>query len=54
MNIKVFTDDWSKLADTDDVYAADEEIFISDISSKNKDVIKEIVVPQRLVNFVVK
>ncbi len=41
MNIKVFTDDWSKLADTDDVYAADEEIFISDITSKNKDLISE-------------
>ena len=35
MNIKVFTDDWSKLADTNDVYSTDEEIFISDITSKN-------------------
>ena len=35
INVKVFTDDWSKLADTNDVYATDEEIFISDITSKN-------------------
>ncbi len=37
ITIKVFTDDWTKLADTDDVYADDEEIFISDISTLTED-----------------
>ncbi|SVE29167.1 uncharacterized protein METZ01_LOCUS482021, partial [marine metagenome] len=31
--IKVFAEDWTKFADTDDIYATKEEIIISDISN---------------------
>ena len=35
--IKVFAEDWTKFADTDEIYAVEEEIIISDISNSKEE-----------------
>ena len=41
LNIKVISDNWMKLADTNDVYSDGEEVIISDIDSKIEEKIKK-------------